>query len=125
MLSCRAMCFLSLYFFNRSLGHPIIHPSVRPSVCPSVHLFIHPSIHTFAHLLTHSFVHLFLRLFMCLLLFFWTIRLLLAFVFVSASFSGFFFFGLNEFTIYLHLPAPVSTCIDHSLIEYFTRLSTS
>ena len=56
--------FLSLYSFNRSLGHTFIPPFVRPSIRPS----IHPSIHVFNHLPTHSFVRLFLLLFICLLI---------------------------------------------------------
>ena len=125
--NCAERCVF--YPFIPSIVHSVIRSSIRASVClsvrPSVHLSIHPSIHTFAHLLTHSFVHLFLHLFMCLLIFFWTIRLPLAFVFVSVSFSGLLFFGLNGFNIYLHLSAPVSTCTNHSLIEYLTGLSTS
>ena len=105
------------------LIRPSVRPSVPPSVCPylrpSVHLSIHPSLHW----LTYSLIRSCICLFVYLL--FWTFRLPLSFVFVSVSFSDLFiFFGLNGF-IYLHLSAPVSTCIDHSLIEYPTELSTS
>ena len=124
MLSCRAMCFLSLYFFNRSLGHPIIHPCVRLSVRPSIYPSIHPSIHS----LTFSLIHSSICFCVCSCVYFFVFgqfdycsRLCL---FLSLSQAS-FFFGLNGFTTYLHLSAPVSTCIDHSLIEYLTGLSTS
>ena len=124
MLSCRAMCFLSLYFFNRSLGHPIIHPcvrlSVRPSIYPSIH---HPYTcslsHSFIRPFVFAFVHVFTSLFLDNST---TARVCVCFcLFLRPP----FFFGLNGFTTYLHLSAPVSTCIDHSLIEYLTGLSTS
>ena len=112
------------YLFISSIVHSIIRSSIRASVCLSVRPSIHPSIHTRAHLVTHSFVHLFLRTRVYLFFlgqFDYRSRLCL---FLSLSQAS-LFSGLNGFNIYLHLSAPVSTCIDHSLIEYPTGLSTS
>ena len=57
--------FLSLYSFNRSLGHTFIPPFVRPSIRPSIHpsivyLIIYPLIHSSVCFCVCFFVYLFL-----------------------------------------------------------------